>query len=47
MREWQVATLTAGSTVLTEAEITDFRASRLLPTSQREFRFVITYRHPY
>lgn len=27
MREWQVATLTAGSTVLTETEITDFRAS--------------------
>jgi FAD/FMN-containing dehydrogenase len=27
MREWQVATLTAGSTMLTEAEITDLRAS--------------------
>lgn len=27
MREWQVTTLTAGSTVLTEADITDLRAS--------------------
>ena len=27
MREWQVATLTAGSTMLTEAEITDLRES--------------------